>query len=246
LFLVQLLNDNQIAYELKQSDHYFIPSKNSTIVFKRPKTSILNKEINQVLVWEDLWIYKNEIIVAKICSYFGLLKSIPARLCKVRRLDRSDAELFLNLHHLQGYVSSKLKYGLFLSENYQRLTDVFIPKVGLCVAVMTFSGKRTFRDGSKSYEMTRVGSLKNIRVVGGFSKMMKTFLQETNADHVMTYIDRDWSEGDNLEKLGFEKTGFLEPIFYSLNEDLKRVKVDNQEQYDVYNAGSVKMEWKKR
>jgi hypothetical protein len=241
-----LLYDLQIAFETKTIDRFYIPSKNSTIVFKKMDSVFEIKENNQIWVWEDLWNAKKEIVKFKILSFFGQIKSLPARVCVVSRINKKMAEEFLNENHLQGYVSSKIKYGLFLKTNYQRLIETNVPAEGLLVSVMTFSGKRMFRDNSKSYEMTRFGGLKKMRIVGGFSKLINAFLKDTNADHIMTYIDKDWSNGDNLEKLGFEKTDILKPLFFELNENKERVKANAGEKYFVYNAGSVKMEWKKQ
>jgi hypothetical protein len=241
-----LLKHSKIAFEHKTTDHYFIPSKNSTIVYKKANSEFKIKGEKEIWVWEDLWINRKKIVINKIFGHLGLLKSLPARVCKVSRIDKKTAEDFLQENHLQGYVSSKLKYGLYLGINYQRLIFDHVPAEGLLVAVMTYSGKRMFRDGSKSYEMTRFGGLKNLRVVGGFTKMLKFFLKEIDADHIMTYIDRDWSEGDGLGKFGFEKTGVLDAMFFDLDEKNERVKVDKLQKYKVYNAGSLKMEWKKR
>ena len=244
-FLKTLLNENNIEFEQEHVGLFYLPSKNSTIVYKNINSSVNNKSWNEINVWEDLWNSKQNIVIAKIKAVLGLLPNLPARVCEVRRIEKQAACDFLENEHLQGYVQSKIKYGLFLPKKYQRLIDIVVPNEGLCVAVMTLSGQRRFRDGSISFEMIRFGGLKEYRIIGGFSKILKAFIAEKSPDHIMTYIDRDWSEGGNLEKFRFIKTEILPKIFFKINPDKLRIKTSNTESYDVYNAGSIKLEWKK-
>ncbi len=245
-FMLKVLNFAKLEFKQNENGHFYIPSKNSTIIYKRMDSAFIKKVEDEIWVWEDLWISKNEIVANKIFAHLGILKSIPARVCKATRVDKIRAESFLNEHHLQGYVYAKIKYGLFLSPQYQRLIDVVIPEDGLLIAVMTFSGKRKFRDGSSSYEMIRFGGLKNFRIMGGFSKILHSFINDNKPDHLMTYIDRDWSEGENLKKFGFAQTNVLDSLFFDLNENMNRTKTLQENKFRAYSAGSIKMEWTKK
>ncbi|MCD8541094.1 MAG: hypothetical protein LRY55_16055 [Leadbetterella sp.] len=124
------------------------------------------------------------------------------------------------------------------------------PGSELLMAVMTFSGPRSFRDGTKSYELVRFAVRCNFHVQGGFSRLLQHFIREKDPDSVMTYVDLDWYSGTVYEALGFEPSGGLPPIRYRVDENGKRWPVPLPEdsraeeedlQYDVINKGGLKM-----
>jgi len=199
----------------------------------------------QIAVWEDQWHLRPEIVRSRILSKLGLLEKIPGRLCEMRRISRPVADEFLENHHLQGTAASKTKYGLFLPEKYFRVLKEKPAGPELLMAVMTFSGPRIFRDGTRSYELVRFAVRCNFHVQGGFSRLLKHFIRERDPDSVMTYVDLDWYSGGTYEALGFEPAGELPPILYTVDENGKRLPAEGPE-YDVMNKGSLKMIWKKK
>ena len=77
---------------------------------------------------------------------------------------------------------------------------------GALVAVAMFSAPRPMERGSKvvqSYEWVRYASIGNYRVVGGMGKLMSFFIGKLSPDEIMSYADKDWSDGDVYKKLGF-------------------------------------------
>lgn len=199
----------------------------------------------QIAVWEDQWQFRQEIVRSRVLSKLGLLERIPGRLCRVERITRPVADTFLENNHLQGAAASKIKYGLFLPEKYFRVLKEPPPGSRLLMAVMTFSGPRAFRDGSRSYELIRFAVRCNFHVQGGFSRLLQHFIREKDPGSIMTYVDRDWSDGRTYEALGFEPAGELPPIRYIINETGKREPAEGAE-FDVINKGSLKMIWKKK
>jgi hypothetical protein len=135
----------------------------------------------------------------------SVLHRLPARVCKIKRIDKIRADLFLDQNHRLGTCSSKIKYGLFLPKNYFRLLQTAPDAEEYLVAVMTFSGKRVMQDGRNSYEMIRFCNLLNFSVLGGLSKLIKHFVADTKADHIMTYIDQTYADGKSYTALGFQK-----------------------------------------
>ncbi len=198
-----------------------------------------------IVIWEDQWQFRQEIVRSRVLSKLGLLERIPGRLCEVRRISRPVADAFLAGNHLQGATASKIKYGLFLPERYFRVLKEKPAGSELLMAVMTFSGPRVFHDGTRSYELIRFAVRCNYHVQGGFSRLLQHFIREKDPDSVMTYVDLDWYSGRTYEALGFEPAGVLPPIGYRVDENGNRRPVEGPE-YDVINKGSLKMLWKKK
>ncbi len=209
----------------------------------------------KIVVWEDQWQFRQEIVRSRVMSKLGLLERIPGRLCNMQRISRPVADQFLEKNHLQGTTVSKIKYGLFLPQRYFRvlkeklpgsdLPGSDLPGNGLLMAVMTFSGPRSFRDGTRSYELIRFAVRCNFHVQGGFSRLLQHFIREKDPDSIMTYVDLDWYSGSAYEVLGFEPAGVLSPIRYRVDEKGNR-RPEEGPGHDVINKGSLKMIWKKK
>ena len=198
-----------------------------------------------IVIWEDEWHYRREVVISRIRARLGLLHKIPGRLGRLRRITRPEAGAFLEQHHLQGATNAKYSYGLFLPAKYFGRLNEKPGGAEILLAVMTFSGARTFRDGTKSYELIRFAVRCNYHVHGAFSRLLQAFIREKGPDSVMTYVDRNWYRGGTYEALGFEQTAVLPPIRYRVTEGGKRVPVQGGD-FDVINKGSVKMLWRKK
>jgi hypothetical protein len=177
----------------------------------------------------------------------------------VKRIDKPTADNFLKINHLQDTVNAKLKYGLFLKPQYVErfmgdvvcgdTDEVTEPNKPKLIAVATFSGARTMkvgeRMGKRSYELIRFASLKGYVVVGGMDKLLKKFTEEHNPDDIMSYADRDWSDGRSYDKLGFSKIkNTLSQTFYINLRTLERHPsdwlTDGTQYLEIFNAGSIK------
>jgi hypothetical protein len=214
-----------------------------------------------ILLWEDYWISKKEIVKSRLQAMLGISQKIPARLTRSARIHKDVTNDFIDSNHLNGAVSSKTRYGLFLPKRYFRVLDADFnfdaQAEELLVAVATFSYPRIFQQGDqsfKSYELIRFASLLGTNVVGGLDKLLHAFMDEKNPGDIMTYADLDWSDGRSYKKLGFEMTGLKDPETYQLDiHTMKRslnayIKDENNdvltpEKTDkilIYNMGSMK------
>ena len=116
------------------------------------------------------------------------------------------------------------------------------------IALATFSGGRTMkigeRAGSRSFELIRFATLKGYVVVGGMDKLLKAFIEEYQPDDIMSYADRDWSDGRSYEKLGFTKIENSIPQSFLINlKTLERLPVNgliDDNHLKIFNAGSIK------
>jgi len=161
-------------------------------------------------IYEDDWLYKNDIIKSMILNKLGKTKTIIyARKTVVKEItDNKLIKDFLDKNHLQGFVGSKIKLGLYHKNEL--------------VSLMTFGKKRLImKSKSKSeneYELLRFCNKLNTNVVGGASKLFKYFMKNYNPNEITTYADRSHSYGQLYETLGFKFIHKTQPnYFYIVN-----------------------------
>ncbi|KAB7731222.1 hypothetical protein F5984_10490 [Rudanella paleaurantiibacter] len=207
-----------------------------------------------VHLWADVEQLKPAVVASRVRALAGDSVRIPARLTQVRRIDRPTALAFLEQNHLQVATASKYKYGLWLPQRYFRVLppDYLTPEQAqqpeCLVAVATFSHPRTIpRDGQpyRSYELVRFANRLGCTVVGGLDKLLKAFVAEHKPDDIMTYADRDWSDGRSYERLGFERLGETDPQLFwldpiTLQRHYPHRIDDTTGLIPVWNAGSIK------
>ena len=168
--------------------------------------------IQLIHIYEDDWIYKKDIVKSRILNLLGKSNKIYARKCEIKEIDNNDLiKLFLNKNHIQGFVGSKIKIGLFLDNEL--------------VSLMTFGSLRVSM-GQKfienSYEMLRFCNKLNTNVIGGASRLFKYFINQYKPIEVISYADRSWSQGDLYEKLGFELIHKTKPNYYYVINDVRK------------------------
>ena len=199
--------EKQIAFLLiSLSINSFAESKK--MFFQDLAIIAAEQHLQLLIIWEDNWIAKQDILRWRIMSHLGKFVNIHGRLCKAMRITKTQADSFLQQNHLHGSPVTKHKYGLFYKEQL--------------VAVATFSGGRPIaRNGKtyRSYELVRFANYQNFVVNGGIGKLVAHFVAEQNPDDIMSYADADWSSGKSYEKLGFQFIEYTEPQKFYL--DLK-------------------------
>ncbi len=210
------------------------------------------QDIKVVHLWEDVWRQKERIVRSRLSALLKKTQRIPARLTQVQRIDKPTLAQFLNLNHLQVFAGAKYKYGLFLPPRYFRvLGEQAVNSTAdapLLVAVASFSGGKNFvRTGEpyRSFELIRFANLLDCTVVGGLDKLLSAFIKEARPDDIMTYADRDWSDGSSYERLGFERLGTTPPQGFWVNpETFERVSENRpgrpENEIKIFNAGNIK------
>jgi len=260
----KFLETNQIAFEINQTlsdfEILYLPdfqlflhlidlqnfsSNTLSITYFQKLSEKINQQNQRIIhLWEDVWIGKKDLVQSRILAMIGNFSRLNARHCVIARIDKPTADKFLHENHLQGSVKAKFKYGLFLKTQY---VGKFLNKQSVdneLIAVATFSGGRTFKEGERkdfrSYELIRFASLRGFVVVGGMDKLLKAFIAEHSPDDIMSYADRDWSDGRSYLKLGFDKIGLLSPQCFIVDENSKQRSLTNEDSYTIVNAGSLK------
>ena len=174
---------------------YWHSEMNKSKDYHSEKTNFFySKGIQIIHIWEDDWVYRKDIVKSIILNKIGISDRIFARKCEIREIsDNSLIRNFLNENHIQGFVGSKIKIGLFINNEL--------------ISLMTFSGLRKSL-GSKSevgsYEMIRFCNKLNTSVVGGASKIFKYFIDIYCPKFVVSYSDTSRGFGNLYKKLGFD------------------------------------------
>lgn len=163
--------------------------------------------IEGIIVFEDEWVNKNEICKSRISYVLGKSHKIGARKCVIKTPDNKEVREFLVNNHLQGFVGSRVKLGLYHNDEL--------------VSLMTFGNLRknmgqVAKEGS--FELLRFCNKLNTSVMGGASKLFKYFKKEYNPSYILSYADRRWSDGNLYKELGFDESGKTIPNYFYIIE----------------------------
>jgi len=168
------------------------------------------KGIRIIHVWEDDWDYKKDIIKSQIKNWLGLIENkIYARKCEVKIVKSIDEyKKFLNDNHIQGFISSSVKIGLYHNDEL--------------VSLMTFDhfeGRKKMKDDE--WNLSRFCNKINYNIIGGASKLLNYFTNKYKPSRIISFSDMSWSLGNIYYNLGFEVKNISSPN-YSYLIDGKR------------------------
>jgi hypothetical protein len=194
--------DLMIGFEFNGIYYHSELFKNKEEVLEKKET-LSTIGINLITIWEDDWVYRNEIVKSRIINILGKSDKIYARKCEVKEIDTAKEKNFLEKNHIQGYVPSKIKLGLFLGKDL--------------VSIMTFGNYRIHLGKKKQtgeYELLRFCNLLNVSIIGGASKLFSYFIQHYSPVKVLSYQNNSWNTGNLYQNLGFEKIGVTKQNYY--------------------------------
>lgn len=188
-----------------------------------------------ITVAEDRWRSLGPLFRNRLLSHLGVFRSVFARNCEVRRIEKPLANAFLSENHNYGAAVCRHCYGLFEK------------KSGDMVAAATFSNaRRWIKSGQevRSFEWVRYASASGVRVAGGMGKVLDKFISDISPDDVMSYADIEWSDGAVYRRLGFAEEGYRPSVLFSVDPQtwLRRPVKDGNVGAPLYymNAGSLK------
>lgn len=145
--------------------------------------------------WE--WYNKNGIMKSLIRTKLKLNDRIYARNTVVGPVCSKTARDFLNQNHVQGECYSTHYIGLYHRDQ---------------LAMLLSAGRSRFR--SDDIEIHRIATKQNLSVIGGASKLLKHLLAECKYKTVVAYCDRDKSNGNVYQTLGFVLTRQTGPGYF--------------------------------
>ena len=273
----KIIRDNRtILSNLKQSLDIYIPDLKIAFEFDglywhnelnkpdknyhlKKTEECLKKGIQLIHIFEDEWLYKQDIVKSRIKNLLGLITDkIYARKCIIKEITNKESKTFCENNHIQGGINSKYSFGLFFNNEL--------------VSVMTFGNKRK-NLGSKSitdnYELLRFCNKLNTNVIGGASKLLKYFIKTYNPQEIISYADRKWSIGKLYETLNFKFSHKSQPNYFYVFGDKKKNRFNfrkniliekyncpknmtehefclSQKWYRIYDCGTLVYVWKQK
>lgn len=156
--------------------------------------------LQMIHIFEDEWLEKREIILARLRAKLGLGAKRHARKLDLWPVGWAQASQFYNAHHLQGAGTAGKSFGLFEGNTL--------------IACASF-GRR-----AGEMEVLRYASIDT--VVGGFGKLFQAFLRERpEVSSVISYADLRWGTGLVYASQGFMLESNTAPGYFWVKK-LKR------------------------
>jgi len=241
--IARIFTKTGVSYAFNNALHVLDSSKLSihfmpNLTTPAMKGNNLEQQTN-VRIWEDIYYTKPDIIRSRVESLLGLNNRLHGRETVVKNLEVEPYADFLEEHHLLGKTRARHRLGL-----YSGTKLVAVAGFGRSCPV-DFEGK-TY----KSNELVRFCNHQGITVVGGLSKLIKHFVNMHQPQHLMTYVDREWSDGSSFVNIGFKLIDITGPQEFHLapktncryrQTELISKNIDYSSWQKVANLGNLKL-----
>jgi len=151
-------------------------------------------DIRLIQVWEDDWLRVPHIVKSMILHRLGMNfgTSVGARKTSIVDISMDQAKDFLDNNHIQGFVRGTYYIGLSYNSEV------------VAVLVATKTRKQTVIDRYAT----------SVKVPGGFTKLLKELIARSdNGDKIVTFADREISNGELYTRTGFREDKILLPDY---------------------------------
>ena len=159
-------------------------------------------------IFDYEWYDKSAIWKSMISNSLRLSEKIYARKCILEEISSTDARDFCKRNHIQGYVESSIRYGLYYN--------------GELVQVMTL-GKPRY---NKNYdlEIYRICSKLKTNVIGGVSRLLSQVVADYPGKSIISYGNRRWTSSFSnvYDRLGFNLIRVQGPSYWYIDSNCKR------------------------
>ncbi len=193
-------------------------------------TKCYDKNIFLMQIFEDEWLFKQDIIKNKLKILFNKINNkIHARKCIIKEISYSEKSEFLNNYHLQGNDTSFINIGAFYNDNLVSVLTLSKHRLSL--------GKKTH--SSQSLELSRFAVISDIIINGIFSKMLKFVINNYEyINEISSYADiRFVNKNSNVYlKNGFEYISQSKPNYWYMKNYTKR---DHRFKYRKHNLNKI-------
>jgi len=172
--------------------------------FGKEKTYHLNKQklakskgIDLFFIRSDEWLEKKEILKSIIKTKFNIIENkYYGRKCEIKNIAHKEADPFFCTNHIQGNINAPVYIGLFYNNEL--------------VSATSFGKERNAKNG---YELYRYANKLNSSVIGGFSKMLKYFLNTYLPTYLITFSDKRLFNKNTYVNSGFIYSGDTDPNY---------------------------------
>lgn len=182
----------------------FLPDKNIAIEFNgtywhsdkvKPKDyhrykslKCAEHRIQLIHIYEYEWLNNKDMIKQYLKDILQENNRIYAKDTTIGIPSIEEEREFLNNNHLQGYVASSIKYGLYYNSEL--------------IGIMTFGNPRF--NNNYQYELIRLAWKSGITVIGGAEKLFKYFVFNYKPISIISYCDFSKFLGNIYSRLGFK------------------------------------------
>lgn len=235
--LKKLLEKQGVLTQLHEQEITFGSGSKSLIFQIAGEGFDFDRHTGETILPLDQIVREPQKITALILSKLGLNQTVFARSCEVKRVDKKQAAEFLDFYHIMNSTQSAYNFGLF---NQNEL-----------IALASFSkGRKMNRleEHQRSFELIRFCCRTGITVTGGLTRLIKNFCNEKQAGDIMTYVDKQLSDGTSFVRAGFKKHSETEPNYFLVNrETFERIPANEDTAYDAAlfylsrNSGNIKL-----
>ena len=182
--------------------------------------------ITLIHIYEDSWLYRNDIIKSSILEKIKILpNSINSDMCDIKPVNNIDTETFLENNHINGGVASYINVGLYFND--------------LLVCIMTFDSSN-----KNTYSIIRYCNKINTSIINGYVKLFKYFVKTYDPTRVLLSVDRSMPSNIPLESMQLNKIRIINPRrLYIVNG--KRVEQPYSD-YTIYDAGYTTYKYQKK
>lgn len=169
--------------------HEFSPQpRNRSYHFDKYQKCLI-KNIKLITIFEDEWKLKKQqcksILKANLQKFD---RTIYARKCVVKEIDKEVFMSFCDNYHLQGKCNSLVRFGIFYENDL--------------LGVMSLGKHHRL---NKDVVLNRLCFKTNVQILGGASKLFSHCVNwcENKYKKIITWSDNRWSSGKVYEKMGF-------------------------------------------
>ena len=148
----------------------------------------------------------------KVINLITPKQKIFARQCSIKEVSIKECNEFLNNYHLQNSCKNQqIRYGLYHNDEL--------------IELMTF-GKPRYNKNYE-WELLRLCSHKDYKIVGGSEKLFKHFLKEQNPQSIISYCDNSKFSGEVYKRLGMTLNNISKPVGNWYNMNTKQLILDS-------------------
>lgn len=179
--------------------------------------------VNLIQIYEDDWLYKNDIVKSRIDNIFKKTKrKIYSRKCIIKEIhDVKIKNDFLNKNHLQGNINSSHNIGLYYKNEL--------------ISMMCFDLQE-----DRKYRLLRFCNKLNTSVIGSASKLFKYFISKYDPKLILTESLNEWV-GDVYFKLNMNLSEVKKENFWYIDNNLRKKEKSNN--IKIWGAGVKIFQW---
>lgn len=158
--------------------------------------------IRLVQVFEDEWVEKQEIVKARLLAFIGKAETYNARALELAEVSSVDGRAFLEATHIQGGGIAAKYYALCEGDVIRAVASFGKAR----------SGAMTGAKKAGAWEVVRYASTGRVR--GGFSRLLKHFMDDVQPLELVSYCDLRYGDGKLYAATGFTLEAITEPDYW--------------------------------